>query len=64
VPGSTLADVLAAAQAARPGSDRFARVLGVCSFLVGDVPLGKRDPREVPLGPGDVVEVLPPFAGG
>jgi molybdopterin converting factor small subunit len=64
VPGSTLAEVLAAAKAARPGSDRFAQVLGVCSFLVGDAPVGKRDLRDVPLGPGDVIEVLPPFAGG
>jgi molybdopterin synthase sulfur carrier subunit len=62
--GSTLAEVLAAAQAARPSSERFGAVLAVCSFLVGDVPVGRRDPADVPIAAGDVVEVLPPFAGG
>jgi sulfur-carrier protein len=64
LPGSTLAEVLVAAQAARPTSDRFGAVLAVCSFLVGDMPVGRRDPADVPLAPGDVVQVLPPFAGG
>jgi sulfur-carrier protein len=43
-------------------SERMAEVLGVCSFLVDGEPAGTRDPREVPVG--DVVDVLPPFAGG
>jgi sulfur-carrier protein len=64
LPGFTLADVLAAARDARPDSDRLGQVLAVCAFLVGDVPVGTRDPRDVPLTTGDVVEVLPPFAGG
>jgi molybdopterin converting factor small subunit len=62
--GSTLAEVLAAARAARPSSERFGAVLAVCSFLVGDMPVGRRNPADVPIAPGDVVEVLPPFAGG
>jgi molybdopterin converting factor small subunit len=33
-------------------------------MLVGDRPVGAQDPALVPLVPGDVVELLPPFAGG
>lgn len=62
--GATLADALDAASAAHAGQPRFGQVLGVCSFLVGDVPVGGRDPATVALHEGDVVEVLPPFAGG
>jgi molybdopterin converting factor small subunit len=40
------------------------RVLGVCSVLVGDRPAGTADRSGVQVGPGDVVEFLPPFAGG
>lgn len=64
VAGSTLAEVLAAAREARRDSGRFSEVLASCSFLVGDAPVGKRDPADVPVEAGDVVEVLPPFAGG
>jgi len=41
-----------------------ARVLAVCSVLVGDQPVGTTDPSAVPLPPGSTVEFLPPFAGG
>ena len=41
--------------------DRLARVLTACSFLVDGT--STRDPA-VPLAPGAVVDVLPPFAGG
>jgi sulfur-carrier protein len=41
--------------------DRLARVLTACSFLVDGTSV--RDPA-VPLAPGAVVDVLPPFAGG
>jgi sulfur-carrier protein len=44
--------------------DRFADVLAICSTLIGSVPVGARDPSDVQLSPGDVVELLPPFAGG
>ena len=42
----------------------FTRVLAVCSFVVGEQPVGRHPHPEVTLVAGDVVEVLPPFAGG
>lgn len=62
--GATLADVLASARALHPDSSRLAEVIGVCSVLVGDRPLGSRAPSDVLLSAGDTVELLPPFAGG
>jgi sulfur-carrier protein len=47
-----------------PDPARFARVLSVCSVLVGDRPLGGADPATVVVDPGATVEFLPPFAGG
>ena len=41
-----------------------ARVLGVCSILVGDQPVGTTDPATVVVEAGSTVELLPPFAGG
>ena len=41
--------------------DKLARVLPACSFLVDGTTT--RD-RALPLQPGAVVDVLPPFAGG
>lgn len=41
-----------------------ARVLSVCSVLVGSSPVGRRDPASVLVSPGSTVEFLPPFAGG
>lgn len=38
----------------------LARVLGLCSVLVG----GTRSEDDRPLVAGDTVDVLPPFAGG
>jgi molybdopterin synthase sulfur carrier subunit len=48
----------------QPGAERLPGVLGVCSVLVGDQPVGKADPATVLVRPGDTVEFLPPFAGG
>ena len=59
----TLADLVRRVVAAHPGTD-LERVVGVCSVLVGDQPVGTRDPAAVEVRPGDVVELLPPFAGG
>ncbi|GAA4672590.1 MoaD/ThiS family protein [Nocardioides nanhaiensis] len=59
----TLAEVLAAAVALHPGT-RLPDVVGVCSVLVGEQPVGTEDPGAVVVEPGDVVELLPPFAGG
>ena len=47
-----------------PEADRLPSVLGVCSVLVGDRPLGRSDAGSVPVEPGQNVEFLPPFAGG
>ena len=41
--------------------ERLERVLTACSFLVDGT--STRD-RALPLSPGSVVDVLPPFAGG
>jgi len=56
--GTTLGDVIDAAKAQR--GDQFARVLSACSFVVQGVRAGP----ETQLRDGDVIEVLPPFAGG
>lgn len=48
----------------RLGDRRFADVVAMCSVLVGEVPVGARPHAEVVLHAGDVVELLPPFAGG
>ncbi len=64
VAGATLADVLAAVRDLHADQPRLAEVLAVCSMLVGDRPVGTADPATVALAPGDVVELLPPFAGG
>ena len=60
--GEVLAEVLAAA-VARHGAG-LDQVVRRSSFLVDGTPVGRRDPAEVRLPPGAVVEVLPPFAGG
>jgi molybdopterin converting factor small subunit len=50
-----------AAATARRDAPAFAEVLRRCSFLVNEV--AAKD-RSRPLADGDVVDVLPPFAGG
>ncbi|MBA2774942.1 MAG: MoaD/ThiS family protein [Nocardioidaceae bacterium] len=62
--GATVAEVLAAARDRHTGQLRFAPVLAVCSLLLGDRPLGSLDLAGVDVQEGDVLEVLPPFAGG
>lgn len=62
--GATLAEVLTESLTTHSAEPRFERVLSVCSFLIGEQPLGSREPADVRLQQGDVVEVLPPFAGG
>lgn len=59
---TTLAVVLDEVRARHPG--RLSEVLEVCSFLVGDRPVGTTEPAGVALEPGSTVELLPPFAGG
>ncbi len=60
---ATLADVVRRVLEAHPEA-QMAKVVSVCSVLVGDRPVGTRPPEDVPVAPGDVVELLPPFAGG
>ena len=60
---TTLADVVRRVLEAHP-DPRTATVVAVCSVLVGDRPVGTRPHEDVPIAPGDVVELLPPFAGG
>ena len=57
----TLADLV---RIAGDGNPKLAAVLSVCSFVVGEQPVGTRAHDEVVLVAGDVVEALPPFAGG
>jgi len=55
---------LVARLVARRGGDeqaQLARVLDVCSVLVGDRPTRE---REALVRPGESLEFLPPFAGG
>jgi molybdopterin synthase sulfur carrier subunit len=59
----TLADVIARVLELHPG-EQMARTVGVCSVLLGDQPVRTQDPAAVVVRPGEVVELLPPFAGG
>jgi molybdopterin synthase sulfur carrier subunit len=59
----TLADVRRRAVALHPGT-RLDEVLGACSVLVGEEPVGTRPHDSVEVRPGSSVEFLPPFAGG
>ena len=59
----TLADVVRRAAELHAGS-RLPGVLEACSVLLGDQPVRSRAPESVTVRPGQVVEFLPPFAGG
>ena len=60
---TTLADVVRLVVEAHP-DPALAKVLDVCSVLVGDRPVSTEDPADVKVRPGDSIEFLPPFAGG
>jgi molybdopterin synthase sulfur carrier subunit len=62
--GQTVFEVLAQARIAHDDNPRFARVLSISSLLLGDQPVATRDLPGVAVTDGDVLEVLPPFAGG
>ncbi len=59
---ATLAELLAAAVADH--GPALERVLGVCSFVVDGAPVGERPHDAVDVSGADLVDVLPPFAGG
>lgn len=63
VTADTLAAVLAAVTASDDRS-RLRAVIARCSFLVDGAPVGRRAADTVELRDGNVIEVLPPFAGG
>lgn len=60
----TLADALTLVRERHRDRPSLAAVLDRSSFLVSGEPVGHRDHHAVRLAGGDVVEVLPPFAGG
>lgn len=64
VPAGSLADLLAEISLRHRDRDRFDDVIATCSILVGDTPVGAREPSSISLHAGDTVEFLPPFAGG
>lgn len=59
----TLAEALAAAVAAGDRT-QLSAVLTRSSFLIDANPVGRRAAESVVLADGNVIEVLPPFAGG
>lgn len=61
---ATLADLMEQIRERHADDSRFLDIMGICSVLVGARPVNTRDPGSVPLADGDVVELLPPFAGG
>ncbi|MQW78092.1 MoaD/ThiS family protein [Nocardioides sp. dk4132] len=48
----------------RHENSRLRDVIASCSVLLGEQPVGSRDPDDVVVAPGTSVEFLPPFAGG
>ena len=64
VRAATLAEALRAVVTLHADSPRFADVVAICSVLVGSAPVSSQDPETLRLSAGDVVELLPPFAGG
>jgi sulfur-carrier protein len=60
--GDTLADVIE--QAAQRHGAELTRLLGICSYIVGDRPVKREAAATIELQEGMTVEVLPPFAGG
>lgn len=64
VAASTLAELLTEIHRRHGHLDRFDDVIEYCSVLVGETPVGAKDPSDVRLPAGVSVEFLPPFAGG
>ena len=64
VDADTLRDALDTAIAARGADNRLASVITRSSFLVNADPVGRAAKESIMLDEGDVIEILPPFAGG
>lgn len=64
VDARTLAELLDEIHRRHHDRDRFDDVISICSILVGETPVGAKDPSSVALPRGVSVEFLPPFAGG
>ena len=62
VTASTLASLLDTLQAGRDAN--FAKVLRLCSLVVSERPVPPEQRESFALHHNDVVDVLPPFAGG
>ena len=62
VVATTLAEALTLVRALH--DERFATVVGRCTFVVDGDPVGGRDHATVAVRPDSLVDVLPPFAGG
>ena len=60
--GETLAEVIE--QAGTRHGPELTRLLGICSYIVGDRPVKREAAASLQLEDGGAVEVLPPFAGG
>lgn len=64
VSGDSVAEVMGRVRRVHATNPRFLQVLSVSSLILGDFPLGSRDLADVAVRQGDLLEVLPPFAGG
>lgn len=64
VSAATLAEALEIARMRHAQSSRFAAVLARSSFLVNGIQAGNRAAEAVVLADGNVLDVLPAFAGG
>jgi len=62
--GSSVAEVLDAVRREHAANGSLLRILQISSLLLGDRPLGSSDLGSVKVANGDVIDVLPPFAGG
>jgi molybdopterin converting factor small subunit len=58
----TLAELIE--QAGQRHGGELTRLLGICSYIVGDRPVKREAAATIALQEGMTVEVLPPFAGG
>jgi sulfur-carrier protein len=64
ISAATVSEALAQVQMAHADDARFLRVLEISSLLLGDRPVARGDVESVQVADADVLEVLPPFAGG